>query len=84
MTSQLRRAAVSITANIAEGTKRSTTNDLCHFLAISEGSNEEVKCLLLLARDLNYLDAVTFTRLFPETQAIGAMLNGLQRSLKNS
>jgi four helix bundle protein len=82
LTSQLRRAAVSVEANIAEGSKRTSTNDLCHFLTMSEASNEEVKTLLLLSRDLHYLspDAYELTR--RESEFIGAMLNGLIRSLK--
>ncbi len=82
LTSQIRRASVSIAANIAEGSKRSTTNDFCHFLSISEGSNEEVKCLLFLARDLQFMDLQTFHNAFSQTEAIGSMLFGLIKSLK--
>jgi four helix bundle protein len=83
MISQLRRASVSIAANIAEGSKRTSTKDLCHFLAIAEGSNEEVKCLLMLSRDLKYLSLEAFIGLFQESENIGAMLNGLAESLKS-
>jgi four helix bundle protein len=82
LTSQLRRATVSIAANIAEGSKRTSTNDLCHFLTMSEASNEEVKCLLLLSRDLHYLPSSAYELLIRESGFIGAMLNGLIRSLK--
>jgi four helix bundle protein len=83
LTSQIRRAVVSISANIAEGSKRPSTRDLCHFLDIAQGSNEEVKCLLLLSRDLHYLPADQFGVLFEKSEAVGAMLNGLLQSLKS-
>lgn len=81
ITSQIRRAAVSIEANIAEGSKRRSTKDLCHFLTMSEGSNEEVKCLLLIVRDLKFLDQATVQKLYLQTEAVGSMLCGLIRSL---
>ena len=82
LTSQLRRAVVSIAANIAEGSKRPSTKDLCHFLDIAQGSNEEVKCLLMLSRDLHYMPSDQFVGLFEKSEAIGAMLNGLLQSLR--
>jgi four helix bundle protein len=83
ITSQLRRAVVSIGANIAEGSKRSSTKDLCHFLAIAQGSNEEVKFLLLLSRDLHYLSQDAFNLLFNKCDRVGAMLHSLSLSLKS-
>jgi four helix bundle protein len=83
LTSQLRRAAVSISANIAEGSKRPSTKDLCHFLDIAQGSNEEVKSLLLLARDLHYLPATQCVAFFEKLEVVGAMLQALLRSLKS-
>src|SRR6266480_688700 len=79
LTSQLRRASVSIGCNIAEGSKRRTTNDLCHFLNIAEGSTEEVKFLLMLAQDLGYIENATQIKLLNHAEAIGAMLNNLIR-----
>jgi len=83
LTSQLRRAAVSISSNIAEGSKRLTTKDLCHFLAIAQGSNEEVKSLLILAQDIGYLDSKHFQEIFKHCRNIGILLNGLTRSLRS-
>jgi four helix bundle protein len=83
LTSQLRRAGISISTNIAEGSKRSTTKDLCHFLSIAQGSNEEVKSLLMLAKSLSYLDSSQFQSIHLQSQAIGVMLNGLIRSLRS-
>ena len=54
LTSQLRRAAVSIAANIAEGFKKSGKSDKARFLNISQGSIEECRYYLILARDLEY------------------------------
>src|SRR5258708_36023528 len=84
LTSQLRRAVVSISANIAEGSKRPSTRDLCHFLDMSQGSTEEVKCLLLLARDLQYLPSEQFDALIQKAESVGSMLCRLIQSLKSN
>ena|SRR3989344_1603643 len=55
LTSQIRRAAVSVPSNIVEGFKRSTKNDSLRFYNIAEGSLEELKYQLLLARELGYI-----------------------------
>ena len=67
---------------LGEGSKRRSTNDLCHFLNIAEGSTEEVKFLLMLAHDLGYLENATQLKLLNLAEAIGAMLNNLIRSLR--
>ncbi len=55
LTSQLRRAAVSIPANIAEGAARSSKTEFCHFLSNAQGSASEVDTELLIAHRLNYV-----------------------------
>jgi four helix bundle protein len=56
LTNQVRRAAVSIAANIAEGSKRKSAADFARFLNIAEGSGAELDCLLTLSSDLGFLD----------------------------
>ena len=60
LTNQLTRAAVSVTCNIAEGFSRSTAPDKAHFYTMSQGSITEVQNLLLIARDLCYIDKLQF------------------------
>ena len=80
LTSQLRRAAVSIPSNIAEGNARST-KDYQRFLDISLGSLAELETQLEIACALAYLSTTTLENLLNETLEIGRMLSGLIKSL---
>lgn len=60
LTSQMRRAAVSLPSNIAEGSKRGTKKDFCQFLRIAQGSGAELETQLLLAERLEYISADDF------------------------
>lgn len=77
ITSQLRRAALSIAANIAEGKGRSTEKDFLRFLYIARGSLEECKVYIMFAKDLNYVNEQCYEDLEAYASEIGRMLNGL-------
>lgn len=82
LTSQLRRAAVSIPANIAEGAARTTPKEFSHFLAIAQGSASEVETELLIAYKLGFLVEKDYTRSRTELDNIGRMIVGLTQHLK--
>lgn len=82
LTAQMRRAAVSIAANIAEGFKRRGTRDKARFYNISESSLEEVKYYLLLSRDLEYITSDSYAKLMSQADSVGRLLNGLITSTK--
>lgn len=82
LTSQLRRAAVSIPANIAEGYGRQSVRDYLRMLYISQGSLEELKYYLLLSRDLGYVDEKAFEELGGLADEVGRLLFRLIESLK--
>jgi four helix bundle protein len=80
--SQLRRAAVSIPSNIAEGCGRSSEIEFARYLEIAFGSACEVEYLLLLVQELGYLDAETHARLTEALCEVKRMLQGLNKKLK--
>jgi four helix bundle protein len=82
LTSQLRRSASSVAANIAEGFGRRSTKDFMRYLEIASGSLEEARSYLLLARDLGYLKADGFTPVHTSCDETGRLLGGLSRSLR--
>jgi four helix bundle protein len=77
ITNQLRRAAASIPANIAEGCGKKTKLDFANFLNIALGSSNESEYYLLLAKDLNYLAVENYEVMIKEINEIKAMLIGL-------
>ena len=78
---QLRRASVSITANLAEGSGRQSLKEKKHFIEISYGSLMEVFCELQTACDLNYITDAQLNELRPLFTDIAKMLSGLRNSL---
>jgi four helix bundle protein len=80
--SQLRRASTSIPTNIVEGHDRSSTSDFLRFLYISRGSLEEVRYLILLAKDLNFIGEVLYQKTEKECSDISIIINKLIKSLK--
>ena len=82
LTSQLRRAVVSVAANIAEGSKRRTRQEYARFLNMAEGSIAEVEYLLILARDLNYLTNTSAGQSIDEAEEVARMLHGLRSKVQ--
>jgi four helix bundle protein len=75
--SQMRRAAVSIATNVAEGFKRCGIRDKIRFYNISEASLEELKYYLLLSKDLTYISSDSHAELMAQADSVGRLLNGL-------
>ena len=82
MTSQIRRAAVSIPANIAEGYGRENTGSFVQFLRISQGSLKELERHVMLAQRVSLLSQEVAARLLADCEVIGKMLRNLIRSLQ--
>ncbi len=82
LTSQIRRASVSIPANIAEGAGRKSNKEFINFLSIAQGSASEVSTEILIAYRLEYIDLATFTNLNNNLDNIGRMITGLANHLK--
>jgi four helix bundle protein len=82
LTSQIRRAAVSIPSNIAEGQGRDSTKEFLHHLSIAYGSLMEVETQILIAQSLEYLKSEETNLILEKTAETGRLINGLSRSLK--
>lgn len=81
---QIRRAAVSILSNIAEGFERSTDKELFHFLSIAKGSCGEVRAQLYVAFDQTYVDETQFQRLSVQAVEVSRLLSGFMKYLNAS
>jgi four helix bundle protein len=82
LTNQLRRAAVSIPSNIAEGQGRGVGKEFAHHLRIAAGSLNEVETQVLIAQRLGYTDARTVAQVLDVSAEVGRVTNGLMKSLK--
>ncbi len=82
LTAQMRRAAVSVPSNIAEGHVRAGTNEYCHFLSIAKGSVAELETQILIAQRLQYLQKPLAEALLKHVESVGMMLSALVRSLR--
>ena len=80
LTSQIRRAAVSISSNIAEGFGRRTAKDKIQFYIIARSSLLEIESQMLIARDLQYLDSDVFQSFRTQRILVGKLLSGLIKS----
>ena len=82
LTSQIRRAAVSIPSNVAEGAARQTKKEFLQFIQISKGSLSELDTQLELARRLEYLTQIEWESLNELLKRVDRMLSGLIRHLR--
>ena len=84
LTSQLRRAVLSIPCNIAEGQGRLSKGEFQQFLGYARGSLLEVETLIMVASNLNYLSENRAARLMVQAAEAGRILNGLLNSISES
>ena len=83
LTSQLRRAAVSVSSNIAEGASRSSDNDFARFLEIAYGSLLEAVSESEIARRQGFLDNSKYTTLYNQAEELSKMLSGFRKAIKS-
>ncbi|MFL6501145.1 MAG: four helix bundle protein [Candidatus Udaeobacter sp.] len=81
LTNQLRRAAISISSNIAEGSSRSSRNDFARFAEIAAGSVFEVVSQAFIAQRQNFLREDSFRKIYADAEELSRMLSGLWKSL---
>jgi four helix bundle protein len=81
LTNQLRRAAVSISSNIAEGSSRSSKSDFARFLEIAAGSVFEVVSQAFIAQRQGFWSDVHFRQIYSDAEELSRMLSGLRKSL---
>jgi four helix bundle protein len=81
LTNQMRRAAVSISSNIAEGTSRMSQSDFRRFIEIATGSVFEVISQAFIGRRQGFLNEENFRALYTSAEEVGRMLSGLRKSL---
>ena len=84
LTSQFRRAAVSIEANIAEGYKRLGKQEKLRFLNISEGSLAECRNYIILSRDLKYIDDIQYSQLYYTLEETSKLLTSYSSGIINN
>jgi len=83
LTSQCKRAAVSVAANIAEGSSRQSLKDQAHFSQIAYGSLMELACLLIISTDVGALSDEQEAPLRQSVESVSAQLNALHRSQRD-
>ena len=84
LSDQMRRAAVSIPSNIAEGQARNSTKEFLQFLAIARGSTAELETQLLLCVQVGYLAPTDISALMDKLQEVSKMLNALTKTLSTA
>ena len=84
LTSQMRRCAVSITSNVAEGFSRQSSKEKVQFYSISLGSVTELQSQLLIAKDIGYLVREQFQEIAQQSVKTHKIINGLVKSIKHT
>lgn len=82
LTSQIRRAAISVPANIAEGAARYSQKEFAHFVSNAQGFSSELETELIIAHRLGYLSEVLFSQLLADLERIGRLITGLTRRIR--
>jgi four helix bundle protein len=82
LTSQIRRASVSIPANIAEGAGRFSTKEFAYLLSNAQGSASELETELIISNKLGYLDEAGFVDLITKLDRVGRLITGLSKHVK--
>ena len=80
LTSQLRRASISIASNLAEGTSRNTNKDKAHFTTISYSSTMEVLNQIIISKELEFISEEEYNNIRAQIYKISNMLNALKRA----
>ena len=83
LVNQIRRAAISITSNIAEGFSRKSYKEKLQFYCIAQGSVTEIQNQLLIARDVGYINNEKFQKVAEQTVNVHKLINGLIKYSKN-
>jgi four helix bundle protein len=81
LSGQIRRAAISVMANIAEGFERNRATEFHQFLSVAKGSCAEVRSHLYAAHDVGYLDKTQFTEVLLQAEEVGRIIGGLRVSV---
>lgn len=84
LTSQMRRSAVSITSNIAEGFSRNTAKDKVQFYSIAHGSLTELQNQIIIVRDIKYLERKIFKKIADQTITVHKLITGLKKIRNNT
>ncbi len=80
LVSQMRRCAISVPSNIAEGFSRNSAKDKMQFYAIALGSVTELQSQLMMARDMKYMTKLEFQKIAEKTVIVSKLINGLKKT----